>query len=77
MKLKSSLKHIMGSITLKTKKSERCIECGEATLYCGNLNSEDQCSECSIICEVCGVSSYREPLSDVGLCDECTLKEKK
>lgn len=54
---------------------KQCSECGETGGHL-TLNNLDQCSECSIICELCGVSSNREPIAN-GICNKCEEKESK
>ena len=48
-----------------------CTECKEHIKFVGTLNNIGQCSECSVICETCGISQHREPIVN-GQCKKCS-----
>jgi hypothetical protein len=54
----------------RSENTQRCKECGDKVEHCGELNNVGQCSECALICDVCQVSSNKEPITD-GLCSKC------
>ncbi len=64
-----------------TDTVKRCRSCGELAKWCG-LNSEGDCENCSIICQVCNeparivgdLTAVQIELNSLDVCNECKDK---